>query len=98
MKCSIRWHFIWVFTVCQTGPCIAVGDLSDCRSWGPEFDTGQVSYIVRDLEIISMAILLPSADSRRVIVSWKLKHEVLVNRLVKLAQDKLWLGELTVQT
>ena len=36
------------------------------------------------------AILLPSADSRRVVVSYKRKyvHEVLVNHLVKLAQEK----------
>ena len=41
-----------------------------------------------DHEIISTAILFPSADSRRVIVSYKRKYvnEVLVNRLVKLAQ------------
>ena len=41
-----------------------------------------------DHKIISMAILLPSADSRRVVVSYKRKyvHEELVNRLVKLAQ------------
>ena len=40
-----------------------------------------------------------SADSRRV-VSYKRKyvHEVLVNFLVKLAQEKVWLGELTVPT
>ena len=51
-----------------------------------------------DYEIISMAILLPSADSRMVIVSYKQKymHKVLVNCLFKLAQEKLWLGELTV--
>ena len=42
-----------------------------------------------DHEIISTAILLPSADSRRVVVSYKRKymyatvHEVLVNRFVK---------------
>ena len=43
-----------------------------------------------DHEIISMAILLPSADSRRAVVSYKRKyvHEVLVNCLVKLAQEK----------
>ena len=41
-------------------------------------------------EIISTAILLPSADSRRVVVSYKPKHvhKVLVNRLFKLAQEK----------
>ena len=43
-----------------------------------------------DHEIISMAILLPSADSRIVVVRYKRKyvHVVLVNRLVKLAQEK----------
>ena len=43
-----------------------------------------------DHEIISMVILLPSVDSRRVVVSYKRKyvHEVLVNPLVKLAQEK----------
>ena len=41
-----------------------------------------------DHEIISTAILLPFADSRRVVVSYKQKyvHKVLVNPLVKLAQ------------
>ena len=41
-------------------------------------------------EIISTVILLPSADSRKIVVSYKRKyvHEVLVNCLVKLAQEK----------
>ena len=41
-------------------------------------------------EIISKAFLLPSAVSRRVVVSYKRKfvHQVLVNGLVKLAQEK----------
>ena len=36
--------------------------------------------------------------SRWVVVSYKPKyvHEVVVNRLFKLAQEKVWLGELTV--
>ena len=44
-----------------------------------------------DHEIFSTVILLPSADSRRVVVIYKRKyvHEVLVNLLVKLAQEKL---------
>ena len=50
------------------------------------------SHTFKDInhEMISMAILLPSADSRRVAVSYKqgYVHEVLVNRLVKLAQEK----------
>ena len=43
-----------------------------------------------DHEISSTAILLPSPDSRKIVVSYKGKyvHEVLVNRLVKLAQEK----------
>ena len=46
-----------------------------------------------DHGISSTAILLPSADSRRVVVSYKQNYvdEVLVNRLVKLAQEKVWL-------
>ena len=38
-----------------------------------------------------MAIPFPSADSQRIVVSYKRKyvHEVLVNRLVKLAQEKI---------
>ena len=48
------------------------------------------TFVESDHEIISIAILLPSADSRRVVVSYKRKyvHEVLVNLLVKLAQEK----------
>ena len=43
-----------------------------------------------DHEIISKVILLPSSDSRSVVVSYKQKyvHEVLINCLVKLAQKK----------
>ena len=41
-------------------------------------------------EIISPVILPPSADSRRVVFSYKRKyvHKVLVNRLIKHAQEK----------
>ena len=44
--------------------------------------------------------ILPSADSRRVVVSYKRKyvHEVLVNCLVKLVQEKSWLDEQTIPT
>ena len=43
---------------------------------------------------------LPLYHSRRVVVSDKRKygHEELVNRLFKLAQEKVWIGELTVST
>ena len=57
------------------------------------------TFVEIDHEMISTVILLPSADhSRRVVVSYKRKyvHELLVNRLFKPAQEKVWLGELTV--
>ena len=52
-------------------------------------------------EIISTVILLPFCwmnHSRRVVVSYKGKYvnKVLVNGLFKLAQEKVWLGELTI--
>ena len=53
------------------------------------------TFVEIDHEIISTVILLPSAESFK---SYKRKyvHEVLVNCLFKLAQEKVWLGELTV--
>ena len=54
------------------------------------------TFVEIDHEIISTA--LPLNHSRKVVVSYKRKyvHEVLVNCLFKLAQEKVWLGELTV--
>ena len=48
------------------------------------------TFVEIDHEIVSTIILLLSADSRRMVVSYKRKyvHEVLVNCLVKLAQEK----------
>ena len=48
------------------------------------------TFLEIDHETISMAILLHSADSKRAVVSYKRNyvHEVLVNHLVKLAQEK----------
>ena len=53
-----------------------------------------------DHEIVSTAILLPSTDSRRVVVSYKREslYEVLVNRLEKLTQEKNAVSELTLPT
>ena len=50
-----------------------------------------LTFIEIDHEIIFPAILLPFADLGRVVVSYKRKcvHEVLVNCLVKLAQEKV---------
>ena len=48
------------------------------------------TFVEIDHEKISMVILLPSADSRRDVVSYRRKyvHHILVNRFVKLAQEK----------
>ena len=57
------------------------------------------TFVEIDHEIISTAILpLPLNHSRSFVVSYKRKyvHKVLVNCLFKLAQEKVWLGELTV--
>ena len=55
------------------------------------------TFVEIDHEIISFSSL-PLIHSRRVVVSYKRKyvHELLVNRLFKHAQEKVWLGELTV--
>ena len=48
------------------------------------------TFVEIDHEIISTVILCPSADSRKVVVSYNRKymHKVLVNCLAKLAQEK----------
>ena len=57
------------------------------------------AFVEIDHEIISTVILLlPLIYSRRFVVSYKRKyvHELLVNPLFKPAQEKVWIGELTV--
>ena len=57
------------------------------------------TFVEIDHEIISRSFSsLPLIHSRRVVVSYKRKyvHELLVIRLFKSAQEKVWLGELTV--
>ena len=57
------------------------------------------TFVEIDHEMISTVILpLLLIHSRRVVVSYKRKYvpELLVNRLFKPAQEKVWLGELTV--
>ena len=57
------------------------------------------TFVEIDHEIIFMVILLPSAESFKkgfCQLQAKYVHEVLVNCLLKLAQENVWLGELTV--
>ena len=52
-----------------------------------------------DYEIISMVILLPSPESFKkgcCQLQANYVHELLVNRIFKPAQEKVWLGELTI--
>ena len=56
---------------------------------------------MRNWYLSHMRKVLPYKDmdySRRVVVSYKRKyvHKLLVNRLLKPAQEKVWLSELTV--
>ena len=56
------------------------------------------TFVEIDHEIISRSFSsLPLNHSRKVVVSYKGKcvHEVLVDPLFKLAQENVWLGELT---
>ena len=68
--------------------------------WEREFDPGPVpSFVEIDHEMISTVILLPSADSFKKSccqLQAKYVHELLVNHLLKPAQEKVWLGKLTV--
>ena len=52
---------------------------SDCRSRGRKFDLDPVPYFRGDYEIISMVILLPSADSGRAVVRYKRKSNISKN-------------------
>ena len=88
-----------------TGSCSTVGNLSDyrcpsdCRPRSREFDLDWVLYFVEvDYKVISIVILLPSPDSFKKGFGYKRKyvHKLMVNRLFKLAQEKVWFGELTI--
>ena len=52
------------------------------------------TFVEIDHEIITKVILLLSADSSGIVVNYKQKYvyKVLVNCLVKLSQEKVWLG------
>ena len=89
-------------TKLYNGPGSAVGNVSDCRYLSvcmSLIPARSHTFVEIDHEIISTAILLPSADLKSVVVSYKRKyaHKVLVNSLVKKGK-KVVIGELTVPT
>ena len=92
-----------------TGPRSEVGNVSgnrcesDCRSRGREFDPRSRPGPILLWKLIMKQFIrsfssLPLKHSKRIVVSykWKYVHKVLVNCLFKLAQEKVWLGEVTV--
>ena len=69
---------------------------SGVSSWIP---ARSHTFVEIDHEIISTVILLPSAESYKkgcVSDTSMYVHKALVNRLFKLAEEKVWLGALTV--
>ena len=77
--------------VAQSVTCLAA---DTCLTTDPEvvslIPAWSHTFVEIDHEIICTVILLPFADSRKVVVSYKRKcvHKVLVNCLVKLAKEK----------
>ena len=89
------------FTLGPGRTCNPLDLQSDCRSRGCKFYPSPVPYFPGDLSWNNFyGHFPPTSDSRRVAVSYEryYVHEVLVNCLIKLAQEKVWLGELTVST
>ena len=86
--------------VAQSVTCLAT---DACLTADPgvasSIQVGSHTFVEIDNEMISTVILLLLLiHSRRVVVSYKRKyeHELLVSRLFKPVQEKVWLGELTV--
>ena len=109
MKCSNLQHLQYslLFITCdppgrvaQSVTCLAT-DVCLTADPGVASSIPVRSYIFVEIDhemISTVILLLRLIHSRRVVVSYKRKyvHELLVNRLFKPAQEKVWLGELTV--
>ena len=85
---------VWLFA--QSVTCLATDVSLNADPGVARFDPDSVPYFFGDC--LRSFSSLPLNHSRRVVVSYKRKYvnEVLVNCLLKLAQEKVWLGELTV--
>ena len=85
MKNYPAWKELQLGCVVQSVACLTTDP--GVTSWIP---ARSHTFVEIGHELISTTILLPSADSRRALVSYKRKyaHKVLVNSLVKLAQEK----------
>ena len=77
-----------------TGPCSAIGSEADCRARTHESDhglAGLAPYFRGDRSLSNFYGHSPPADSRWVTSKSIQVHEVLVNLLVKLSGEKVWL-------
>ena len=90
----------WPGRVAQSVTCLATDVcLTAIQGVASSIPARSHTFVEIDHELISTVILLPSADLfKKGFVSYKRKyvHELLVNRLFKPAQEKVWLGELIV--
>ena len=68
---NIGHHIYLLSYFLYAGPHSVVGNISDCRSLIP---AQSHTFMEIDREIVYTAILLPSAVSRRVVVSYKRKY------------------------
>ena len=89
---NILYIIIYLFSILPysvTGQSLTCLTADTCLTANPgvasSYPAWFHTFVKIDHEIISTAILLPSADSRRVVVSYKQKyvHKELVNHLVK---------------
>ena len=95
IPCNIQIHYITLpVCVAQSVTCLAT---DACLTADPgvasSIPVRSHTFVKIDHEMISTVILLlPLIHSRRVVVSYKRKyvHELLVNRLFKPVQEKVW--------
>ena len=86
----------WLGRVAQSVTCLAtIASLTADSGVASSNTARSHTFVENGHEIMSTVIIpLPLNHSRRVVVSYKRKyvHEALVNRLFKLAQEKVCLG------
>ena len=92
--------YIGLYTGPQSVKCLAtVTSLTADPRVASSIPAWSHTFVEIDHEIISTVIFLSSAESFKkgcCQLQAKYVHEVLVNCLLKLAQEKVWFGELTV--
>ena len=96
----LTYKFIISYRVAQSVTCLATDAcLTAIPGVASSIPARSHIFVEIDHEIISTVILLPSADSFKkgcCQLQAKVCAQLLVNRLFTPAQEKVWLGELTV--